>query len=126
MENPHKIPIRKKRQISPQEEAKKQVFENDTNNLSLKDMKLEVEIENIQFPDEEKRLQETQQIVVEIAGQEDDFSEEESFTIENTLFDKNSRKLVFEGTNKRIKRGKPRSKYDLSKFPAFQIYKYTK
>ena len=81
MENPHKIQVRKKRKIAPQEEAEQQVSENDTNNLSLEDMDLEVDIENIHFPDEEQRLQKTQQIAVEIATQEEYFLEEESFTI---------------------------------------------
>jgi hypothetical protein len=126
MENPHKIQVRKKRKVPPQEEAEQQVSENDTNNLSLEDMDLEVDIENIHFPDEEQRLQETQQIAVEIAAQEEDFSEEESFTIQNALFDKNSRKLVFEGINQRNKKGKSCSEYDLSKFPASQISKIHK
>jgi hypothetical protein len=41
---------------------------------------LEVDIENIHFPDEEKMLQESQQVVVELATQEEYFSEEESFS----------------------------------------------
>jgi hypothetical protein len=69
MENPHKIPVRRKRKIPLQEETEQRVSENDTNNLSLEDMELEVDIENIHFHDEEQRLQETQQFVVEISAQ---------------------------------------------------------
>jgi hypothetical protein len=89
-------------------------------------MDLEVDIENIHFPDEEQRLQETQQIAVEIATQEEDFSEEESFTIQNALFDKDSRKLVFEGINQRNKKGKSCSEYDLSKFLHLKFLRYTR
>jgi len=44
-------------------------------------MDLEVDLENIHFPDEEQRLQESQQVTAELATQEEDFSEEESFAI---------------------------------------------
>jgi hypothetical protein len=126
MENPHKISVRKKREIPLQEEERQQVLENDINNLSLEDMDVEVDIENIQFSKEEQRLQETQQIASEVATHEEHFSEDESFTIHNVIFDKNSRKLVFEGTSQKNKKGKSHSKYDLSKMPESQISKIHK
>jgi hypothetical protein len=126
MENTHKIPIRKKRKIPLQEEEEEQVSENDVNNLSLEDMDHEVDIENIQFNEEENMLQETQQIVLEVATQEEYFSEDESFTIHNAIFDRNSRKLVFEGTSHKNNKGKLCSKYDLSKMPTYQIFKIHK
>jgi hypothetical protein len=121
MENPHKIQVRKKRKDPSQEEVENKVSKKDMNNLSLEDMALEFDIENIHFPDEEHRLQETQQIAVEIAAQE-----EESFNIQNAQFDKNSIKLVFEGLNQRNKKGKSHFEYDLSKLSASQISKIHK
>jgi hypothetical protein len=49
------------------------------NDISLEDMDLKVDIENTHFPDEEQRLQESQQVPAELTTQEEDFSEEESF-----------------------------------------------
>jgi hypothetical protein len=110
MENPHKIQVRRKRKVPRQEETEQRVYGNYTNNLSLEDMDLQVHIENIHFPDEEQRLQESQQTTNEIDAQEEDFSEEESFTIQNALFDKDSQNLVFEGVNHKNKKGRPHSK----------------
>jgi hypothetical protein len=101
IENPHKLQVKRKRKNSQREEVEQPISEND---ISLEDMDLEVDIENIHFPDEEQRLQESQQVAVELATQEEDFSEEESFSIQNALFDKNSRKLIFEGFDPKIKR----------------------
>jgi hypothetical protein len=89
-------------------------------------MDLEVDIENIQFPEEEQRLQETQQFTLEVATLEEHFLEDESYTIYNAIFDRNSRKLVFEGIRQKNKKGKSCSEYDLSKMLAYQISKIHK
>jgi hypothetical protein len=52
IENSHKLPIRKKRKV-PLQEEEQVVSENDVHNLSLEDMDLEVNIENIQFSEVE-------------------------------------------------------------------------
>jgi len=70
-------------------------------------MDLDVDIENIEFPDDEKILQERREVAVELETQEHAFSEEESFTVHNALFDKSIKKLIFErlhSKNKRIKK----------------------
>jgi hypothetical protein len=74
--------------------------------LLLEDMDLEVDIENIQFPDDDQRLQETQQLAVELSIQEEVFSEEESISVQNALFDRTSRKLILERSCSKNKRGK--------------------
>jgi hypothetical protein len=74
--------------------------------IHLKDMDLEVDIENIQFSDYEERVQENMQPMVELAIQDEGFSEQDLFSVRNALFDKDSRKLIFERTLSKIKRMK--------------------
>jgi hypothetical protein len=75
-------------------------------------MDLDVDIKNIWFPDEEERVQENTQFVVELAIQNEVFSDEETFSVHNALFDKSSKKLIFE-RNSKSKRGKYHSTIDL-------------
>jgi len=73
LEKPHKIQVKRKRTNS-QQEVKQHIPEIES---SLEDMELEVDIENIQFPDDDPRLQENQQLAADLAIQEEVFSEEE-------------------------------------------------
>jgi hypothetical protein len=84
----HKLQVKRKRQNS-QQEVEQHIPKNE---IILEDMDLDVAIENIQFPDDEHRLQESKEVATEIATQEEVLSEEESFTVQNALFDKSSRK----------------------------------
>jgi hypothetical protein len=52
LENPHKLKVKRKRTNSQQEGEEQNIPEN---NISLEDMDLDVDIENIWFPDEEER-----------------------------------------------------------------------
>jgi hypothetical protein len=65
------------------------------NDISLEDMVLDVDIENIQFPDEEGRVQENTQLAAELAIHNEVLSDE-TFSLHNALFDKSSKKLIFE------------------------------
>jgi hypothetical protein len=75
-------------------------------------MDLDVDIKNIWFPNEEERVQENTQFTVELAIQNEVFSNEETFSVHNALFDKSSKKLIFE-RNSKSKRGKSHSTIDL-------------
>jgi hypothetical protein len=59
-------------------------------------MDLDVDIENIQFPNHEHRIKERREFAVELEAQEKAFSEEEYFTLENAMFSKSTKKLIFE------------------------------
>jgi hypothetical protein len=60
----HKLQVKRKRQNS-QQEVEQHVPENE---IILEDMDLDMDIENIQFPDDEQRLQESKEIAAEIAS----------------------------------------------------------
>jgi hypothetical protein len=89
LEKPHKLQVKRKRTNS-QQEVEQHVPEIEA---SLEDMDLEVDIENIQFLDDDQILQETQKLAVELVIQEEVFLEEESISVQNALFDKTSRKV---------------------------------
>jgi hypothetical protein len=80
-------------------------------------MDLDVDIENIEFPEEERRTLPEKELIV----QETTFDEEESLTLHNASFDKELKRLVFESVNSRGKRVKY-STMDLKGFqhPNFQ------
>jgi hypothetical protein len=109
LENPHKLKVKRKRTNSQQEGEEQNIPEN---NIYLEDMDLDVDIENICFLDEEEQIQENIQFVVELAIQDEIFSNEETFSVQNALFDKSSKKLIFE-RNLKNKKGKYRSAIDL-------------
>jgi hypothetical protein len=77
------------------------------------------------FPDEEERVQENTQLVVELAIQDEVFSDEETFSVHNALFDKSSKKLIFERTSKN-KKGKSHSTIDLRDIPHLNYLQFTK
>jgi hypothetical protein len=110
LEKSHKLQVKRKRTNS-QQEIEEHIPESE---IHLEDMDLEVDIENIQFPDDEERVQENIQSVAELAIQDEEFSEEESFSIHNALFDKDSRKLIFERTLSKNKKGKTCSTFNLN------------
>jgi hypothetical protein len=69
-------------------------------------MDLDVNIEAIEFLDEEKRLQETREVATELATREQVFFEEEYLTVHNALYDKDSKKLIFEKIHSKNKNSK--------------------
>jgi hypothetical protein len=54
LENPHKLQVKRKRVNSQKEGEEKDVIEDD---ILLDDMDLDVDIENIRFPDDEEHTQ---------------------------------------------------------------------
>jgi hypothetical protein len=97
LENPHKLKIKRKRTNSQQEGEETHAPEND---LLLDNMDLDVDIENITFPDVEVPARENVQHISALMVQEETFSDEETFVVQNASFDKESKKLVFERTTK--------------------------
>lgn len=88
MEKFHKLQVKRKRTNSRQE-IEEHIPKSE---ILLEDMDLEVDIENIHFPNDEERVPENVQSVAELAIQDKEFSKEESFSIHNALFDKDLRK----------------------------------
>jgi hypothetical protein len=62
LEKSHKLQVKRKR-VNSQQEIEQHIPENE---ISLEDMDLDVDIENIHFPDDEQRLQERKQVTVEV------------------------------------------------------------
>jgi hypothetical protein len=56
------------------------------------------------------------EVVAEIATQEQAFSEDESFTIQNAMFDRSSKKIILEKTHSKNKR-KCKSEFDFKGVP---------
>jgi hypothetical protein len=108
LENPHKLKVKRKRTNSQQEGDETHAPEDD---LLLDNMDLDVDIENITFPDVEVSTRENVQHISALMIQDETFSDEETFIVQNASFDKESKKLVFERTTK-SKRGKLRSTID--------------
>ena len=79
--------------------------------MFLYDMDLDVDIENISFPQEEDPTTENVPHISTVVVQDEIFSDEENFVVQNASFDKDSRKMIFERTSK-SKRGKTRSTID--------------
>jgi hypothetical protein len=69
-------------------------------------MDLDVDIENICFLEEEEHAHENVQHVSPIVVEDEIFFYGETFVVQNTSFDKDSKKIVFERTSK-SKRGLP-------------------
>ena len=67
-------------------------------------MDLDINVEDIEFLDDEQRLQESMEVVAGIATQEQTFSEDESFTVQNYLFDRSSKNLILEKIHSKNKR----------------------
>ena len=77
-------------------------------------MDLDANIEDIEFLDEEQRVQESQEVATELVTQEPFLFEEESTTLHNDMFDKVSKKLVFEKTNTRNKKAQGKILWNLT------------
>jgi hypothetical protein len=77
----------------------------------LEDMDLDANIEDIEFPDEEKRLQESWEVAAELETQEPIFFEEESLTVHNALFDRSTKKLIFERIHSKNKKIQGKSNF---------------
>jgi hypothetical protein len=97
LENPHKLKIKRKRTNSQQEGGETHAPEHD---LLLDNMDLDVDIENITFPDEEEPAREDVQHISTLMVQDEIFSDEETFVVQNASFDRDSKKLVFERTTR--------------------------
>jgi len=124
LENPHKLKIKRKRTNSQQEGGETHAPKND---LLLDNMDLDVDIENITFPDVEVPARENVQHISTRMVPEETFSDEETFVVQNTSFDRESKKLVFERTTK-SKSGKLWSTIDTrNMFPSIlsSIHKVT-
>jgi hypothetical protein len=63
------------------------------------------------------------QYVVELTIQDKEFFEEQSYSIHNALFDKDSRKLIFERTLSNNRKGKKCSTFNLNKMLPSRIAK---
>jgi hypothetical protein len=92
IESSHKLPMRKKRKNVVQEEEEN-IIENDINSFSLENMELEVDIEKC-FPTIDQSGNMAQQnLSLEIVANET-FSEENSFSFQSVVFDKEYKKLI--------------------------------
>jgi hypothetical protein len=92
IESYHKLPVRKKRKTSLQLEENN-LLENDIQNLSLEDMELEADIKKI-FPRIEQHEHVFQQNTASEVRRNESFIEEESFTIQSVVYDKDSKKVI--------------------------------
>jgi hypothetical protein len=122
LEKSHKLQVKIKRSNSLQENEE----HIPKTEIPLEDMDLEVDIENIHFLDDEERVPENVQFMVELAIQDEEFSEEEYVFVHNSLFDKYSRKLIFERTLSKNTKGKTCSTFNVSKMLSSGITKICK
>jgi hypothetical protein len=104
LERPHKLPVTSKRKRKTNQQGVNEVIPEDED--ALEDMDLDANIEDIEFPDEEQRIQESREFATELVTQQPILFEEESITLHNALFDKDSKKLVFEKIHSKKKKFK--------------------
>jgi hypothetical protein len=97
-----KLHVRKKMKNLVQEEEDN-LIENDIQIFSMEDMELEVDIEKIFLAMEQQKNMTQQNSLLEVVENET-FSEEESFTFQSVVFDKQSKKLIVERSDQKIKR----------------------
>jgi hypothetical protein len=95
-------------------------IENDINKFSLEDMELEADIEKL-FPTIDQSGNTTHQNSSLEIIENETFSEEESFTFQSIVFDKESKKLIIEKGDMKNKKGKSRSEVDLKDLWPSQI-----
>lgn len=88
------------------------LIENDIQSFSLEDMELEADIEKIFHAIEQEEHVTQKDSVLEVIVNET-FSEEESFTFQSVVFDRESKKLIMERMDQKNKKGKARSEVDL-------------
>ena len=94
------------------QEEEDNLIENDIQIFSLEDMELEVHIEKI-FPTmEELENMAQQNYLLEVFGNAT-FSEEESFTFQRIVFDRESKNMIVERIDQKNKKGKDHSEVDL-------------
>jgi len=62
IERPHKLPVTSKRKRGTNKEGESESVHEEE--IVLEDMELDVNIENIEFPDEEQRMQERSEISI--------------------------------------------------------------
>jgi hypothetical protein len=72
--------------------------------IVLEYMDLDVNIEDIEFLDEEQRIQECIEVALELDTHEPIGFKEESLTMHSAMFDKSSRKLVLRESSPKIKK----------------------
>jgi hypothetical protein len=120
IERPHKLPVNKrKRQINQVQEVEKSILGEE---VLLEDMELDENIEDIEFPDDEHRAQQSREVVEELATPEPAFYEEDSLTLHSALFDKVLNNLVFELVNSKGKRIQQKdTELDLNGVPPSRI-----
>ena len=94
IENSHKFFVRKKRKKLIQEEEDN-LIENDIQIFSLDDMELEADNEKIFHVIEQPKIVTQKNVLLEVVANEI-FREEESFTFQSVMFDKESKKLIVE------------------------------
>jgi hypothetical protein len=111
IESSHEFPLRKKRKNVVQEEEDN-LIKNDINSFSLEDMELKVDIEKM-FPtiDQSGNMAQQNSSIKIVANET--FSEEESFTFQSVVFDKESKNLIIERGDQKNKKRKSRSEIDL-------------
>lgn len=101
------------------------LIENDIQSFSLEDMELEADIEKIFHAIEQEEHVTQKDSVLEVIVNET-FSEEESFTFQSVVFDRESKKLIMERMDQKNKKGKARSEVDLRFMRLSQISKIHK
>jgi len=84
-------------------------------------MDLDVNIEDIEFPDEEQRVQESKELAIEFTMKKLVFFEEESLTLHSAMFEKSTKKLVLEKVQPKVKKsqGKSNLEFDFNGVPPF-------
>jgi hypothetical protein len=101
LENPQKLPISRKRKRGTSKDGESDDIPGEE--IVPKDMELDVNVEEIEFADEEQMIQESRMISRELSTQEPIIFEEESLTLHHATFNKSSRKLVIEKINAKNK-----------------------
>jgi hypothetical protein len=117
IETPHKIPVISKSKRGKNKEGDIEGMPKEE--IVLEYMDLDVNIEDIEFLDEEQRIQECIEVALELDTYEPIVFEEESLTMHSAMFDKSSRKLVIErvkSKNKKVQ-GKLSSELDFNGVP---------
>jgi hypothetical protein len=97
-------------------------IENDINNFSLEDMELEADIEKT-FPNIDQPGNTTHQNSSLEIIENETFNEEESFSFQSDVFDRESKKLIIEKGDMKSKKGKSHSEVDLRDMRPSQISK---
>jgi hypothetical protein len=116
LERPHKLSVTSERKRQTHREGGNEGAPEDE--IVLEDMELDVNIEDIECPDEEQRIQERREVATSLDTQEPIIFEEESLTLHSAMFDKYSKKLIIENVHSKNEKvqGKLSSKLNLMEF----------